>query len=295
MEYFTPTQAVECAKQADAVGLDLVVVNDHLFLPWTFRASEPWTVLAAIASSTKNIRLGSCVTPLPLRHPFLVAKLSATVDQLSQGRLVMGVGAGWFENEFTSINVPYLKLADRLAQTEEAIRLLCELWVNPSVTFKGQYYNTDSLSLKPKPVQKPHPPLYLGGNSKTILSLTAKHGKGWMPFSPSLEDLALRVKLIGKLLRKESRSLDEIQIIPSIPLQFGKDRNSAFEQLPNYLKALRYSGFNYILGSPSECIKQIQAYLKAGATQLILRLVNPPQTKAHIQTIADEIIPQLTP
>ncbi len=295
LEFFTPTQAVECAQHADSTGLEMVVVNDHLFLPWTRHASDSWTVLAAMASSTKTIRLGPCVTPLPLRHPFIVAKLSAAVDQLSQGRLIMGVGAGWFRNEFDSINAPYLKLAERLAQTEEAMRLLRELWVNPSVVFKGQYYNIDGLSLKPKPVQKPHPPFFLGGNSKTILSLTAKYGEGWMPFSPSLADLTHRVKLIGKFLRNERRSLDEIQIIPSIPLQLGKDKKRAFQQLPAYLKAIRASGFNYILGSPTECVKQIQAYMEAGATQIILRLVNPPQAAAHIQTIADEIRPLLSP
>lgn len=295
LEFFTPIQAVECAKQADAAGLDLVVVNDHLFLPWTPHVSEAWTVLAAMASATKQIKLGPCVTPLPLRHPFIVAKLSATVDMLSRGRLIMGVGAGWFQKEFASIAVPYLGLAERLAQTEESIRLLRELWTTPSVTFKGQYYNIDHLSLEPKPIQKPHPPFFLGGNSKTILSLTAKYGEGWMPFSPSLDDLQRRVKLIGKLLQKEKRSLGETQIIPSIPLQFGKDQDIAFQQLPAYLKAIQASGFNYILGTPSDCAEQILAYIKVGATQIILRLVTPTQAATHIKTIAEELIPLLTP
>jgi probable F420-dependent oxidoreductase len=295
LEFFTPPQAVECAQLADSSGLALIVVNDHLFLPWTPCVSEAWTVLAAMASVTNQIKLGPCVTPLPLRHPFILAKLSASLDLLSEGRLIMGVGAGWFQYEFKSVKVPYLGLAERHAQTEESIQLLQELWTNPSVTFKGQYYNTDHLSLEPKPVQNPHPPIFLGGNSKTILSFTIKYGEGWMPFSPSVDDLRQKVKLIGKLLQKENRTLDEVQIIPSIPLQFGKDKDSAFQQLPAYLKVIQGSGFNYILGSPSECAEQILAYVKAGANQVILRLVTPSQAAAHIQTMADEIIPILAP
>ncbi len=293
LEFFSPAKAIETAKQADAAELDLVVVNDHFLLPWTSNVGEAWTILAAMAMVTQKIRLGPCVTPLPLRNPLLIAKMASMVDILSNGRLIMGVGAGWFRNEFDTLKVPFLELAERHKQTEEAIRLLQELWTKEAVTCQGKYYSAENVSLTPKPVQTPHPPFFLGGGSITILSLTARYGDGWMPFSPSLRGLERRVKKLENLLKAEGRVLSSIEIIPSVVFQLGENKEQAFEQLPKYLKSIRDSGFRYILGSPSDCAKQIQAYASVGATQLVLRVVNPSQASEYIHTLRNDILPIL--
>jgi probable F420-dependent oxidoreductase len=291
LEFFSPTEAIETAKQADAAELDLVVVNDHFMLPWTSNVGEAWTILAAMATVTQKIRLGPCVTPLPLRNPFIIAKMASMVDNLSKGRLIMGVGAGWFRDEFDILKVPFLELAERHNQTEEAIRLLRELWTKQSVTCRGRYYHAENVSLIPKPVQAPHPPFFLGGGSDTILSLTAKYGAGWMPFSPSQRGLQRRVKKLVSLLKTEGRDLSSIEIIPSIVFQLGANKKHAFDQLPSYLKSIQDSaGFRYLLGSPSDCAEQIQAYASKGATHLVLRIVNPSQISENIGTIQNEIL-----
>lgn len=291
LEFFTATQTVQTAQDVEAAGLDHVLVNDHLRLPRGSHIIEAWTVLAAIASVTTHIRLGPSVTPLPLRHPYLLAKMAATIDQLSMGRLIMGVGAGWHPKEFTWLETAFLPHSKRLAQTEEAIQLIQNYWTESSTTFHGTYYSADNVKLEPKPVQEPHPPFFLGGGSKEILELTATYGQGWMPFAPSISGLTRRVKELDTLLSSKNRMLKELEIIPSILLQFGESSKKAQQRLPKW--GAPSSENRTILGTPDDCLQQIAEYHEAGATHLTLRLVNPDEARKTIQIIAQEILPNL--
>lgn len=222
LELFSPAEAVACARAAEVEGLDHVVVNDHVALPWTPHVAEAWTTLAAIGGATKRIRVGVCVTPLPLRAPFWVAKMTATIDQLTGGRLLVGVGAGWYRREFAWSGAAFRPHAERLAQTEEALQLLQALWSQPVVTFQGRFYQADKVTLEPKPVQKPGPPILLGGGSEAVMRLTARYGAGWMPFAPSLPGLVGRLARLKALLKAERRSPKALQICPSVILQLGQ-------------------------------------------------------------------------
>lgn len=289
LEFFTATQAVQTAQYVEAAGLDHVVVNDHLRLPRGSQINEAWTVLAAIASVTKRIRLGPGVTPLPLRHPYLLAKMAVTVDQLSKGRLMMGVGAGWYAGEFRWMEAAFLSHTKRLAQTEEAIRLIRNFWTESLTTFHGAYYQAENIELEPKPVQAPHPPFLLGGGSTKILNLAATYGQGWMPFAPSISGLTRRVKQLDTLLSTKSRMLKDFKIIPSILLQFGESKKKAQQRLPKWGNPPNED--RAIFGTPSDCLQRIVEYSEAGATHLSLRLVHPDESQKVIQVIAQEILP----
>ena len=291
LEFFTAVQAVHAAKIVEGAGLDHIVVNDHLRLPGGPYINEAWTVLSGMATVTESIRLGPSVTPLPIRHPYLLAKMAATVDQISEGRLMVGVGAGWHREEFQWVGTPFLSHTNRLTQTEEALQLMRSLWTESSTTFHGKHYHIDAVELEPKPIQQPHPPFFLGGGSLRILELTAQYGDGWMPFAPSTSGLIRRLQQLEELLISRNRKLSEFEIIPSILLQFGKSTKDAQRRLPKWGRPPKET--RAIFGPPAECLARIQEYVDAGATHLALRLVHPNEFDQNIKTIVQEILPHL--
>lgn len=291
LEFFTSKQAVEAARMIEDLGLDHVVVNDHLRLPGGPLINEAWMVLAGIGAVTKRVRIGPSVSPLPIRHPYLLAKMAATVDHLTDGRLLMGVGAGWHRKEFEWVNTAFLPHSNRLDQTEEAMRLIQSYWTKSETSFDGDYYQVKSVRLEPKPVQNPHPPFLLGGGSLRILELTVRYGSGWMPFAPTTSGLVRRIKLLDEMLSNEGRSIDELEIIPSILLQFGKTKKSALKRLPKWGKPPNEE--RAILGAPEECLMRIREYAEVGATHLALRLVNPKDLEQDLSKLVDHILPGL--
>ena len=168
--------------EADRLGFDGALMPDHYMwgeTEWNKRPDsnstlETWTTLTYLAAKTKQIRLGTLVTPIPLRPPGLLAKIVATLDILSNGRVVVGVGAGWSQPEFEGYsewNEPKV----RVNKTMEGVELMIKLWTQDKVTFNGRYYQATNAVLEPKPVQKPHPTLLFGGRGKRMLKLAGKH------------------------------------------------------------------------------------------------------------------------
>lgn len=177
---------IESAKLADEVGIDFLLLTDHYMTPTSNQTVDAWTTLAALAMETESIRLGTCVTPIPFRPPQLLAKVVATVDQLSNGRAILGIGAGWHRPEFEA----YSSWDDdkvRVAKTREGIELMKKLWTaDKPVDFDGEYYKVIGSVLEPKPVQKPHPPLWFGTTGAYMLKLAARYADGWVPPVPGV-------------------------------------------------------------------------------------------------------------
>ncbi|MFX0169709.1 MAG: LLM class flavin-dependent oxidoreductase [Candidatus Hodarchaeota archaeon] len=291
LELFTPSQTIHAAKLIEKAEFDHVVVNDHFSLPRGSKVEEAWTVIAAIGTVTHSVRIGPSVTPLPLRHPFLLAKMAATVDQLTSGRLLMGVGAGWYRQEFQWLEVPFHRHPERLAQIEEAVHVIQRLWTEKTVSFQGIYYQLNAVSLEPKPVQQPHPPFFFGGGSRGILELMAYYGNGWMPFAPTLQGLQTRINQLWDLLAFNDRSQEDFEVIPNMLFQHGKNAVDARKHLPKWGKSLDDS--RVILGSSEDCAERLKAYAEMGATHLTLRLVNPTTVERDLELIQKEILPKL--
>ena len=172
---------VEIGLAADKIGLDFFLTTDHYLSPSTNTSSDAWTVLASIATGTKRIRLGTCVTPIPLRPPPILAKIVATVDQLSDGRVILGVGAGWNKHEFTAYST-WDPDSVRVDKTLEGIKLMMKLWTaDTPFDFQGKYYRVENAILEPKPVQKPHPPLWFGTIGSRMLKIASKYADAWLP------------------------------------------------------------------------------------------------------------------
>lgn len=173
---YRPVEAIALASEK--VGYDSIWVSDHFF---QFKEHEyqncmdPWTLLAALAAKTEKIRLGTLVTCNSYRYPAVLAKMAATVDVISDGRLFFGIGAGWKEDEYTAYGIPFPPVKERMDRLEEAIQIIQLLWTESKATFKGEFYQIVNASSAPKPVQQPVPLLIGGGGEKRILKMVAKY------------------------------------------------------------------------------------------------------------------------
>jgi len=188
------SKLVDLAVAAEDSGFDSVWVSEHLFHATYVAARlenrpyhEPLTLLAAVAMKTARVKLGTSVLVLPWHHPVNLAKTIAAIDDLSDGRVILGVGVAQTEDEFENLGIEFKR---RGAIADDCIRALQALWTMDVPEYKGTDYAFSGLRMEPKPVQKPHPPLYIGGNSKAALRRLARFGDGWHPLSLSANEIA---------------------------------------------------------------------------------------------------------
>ena len=187
------TQAIsETALKAEQLGFDAIFVNDHVIVddgprsvPWR-NVYDPLMVLSYVAALTSRISLGTSVLIMPYRNPIVTAKMIATLDQMSGGRAIAGVGAGWSQAEYAALGVPY---HERGARTNEYLRLWQACWEPGPTTFKGRFFSFEDMHVNPKPVQQPHPPLWIGGSGKPSLRRAARFAQVWQPTPTPLPDL----------------------------------------------------------------------------------------------------------
>ncbi len=188
----TPEAIVETACKAEELGFDALFVNDHVIVddsprnsPWR-NVYDPLMVLAYVAARTSRVRLGTSVLIMPYRNPIVTAKMLATLDQMSGGRAIAGVGAGWNEAEYDALGVPY---QERGARTTEYLRLWQACWEPGPTTFHGRFFSFDNMHVNPKPVQQPHVPLWIGGSSHASLRRAARFAQVWQPTPTGLGNL----------------------------------------------------------------------------------------------------------
>jgi probable F420-dependent oxidoreductase len=184
------------AQAAERLGYDFIAVNDHVVVPsgidskYPYSDSGAWSgasvgycfdqlaTIAFLAGCTEKLRLLTSVMVVPHRHPVLAAKMLSTADVLSEGRLILGVGAGWMKEEFDLLGAPF---AGRGKATDEYIQGFKELWTKDKPKFSGEFVNFDNVLFEPKPVQKPYPPIWVGGESKPAMRRVVRHGDAWEP------------------------------------------------------------------------------------------------------------------
>jgi probable F420-dependent oxidoreductase len=210
---------VAAAEAAESLGYSTVWVIDHLVLPAKVEGGyafnpldpflEPLTVLGALALKTTRVKLGTAVLVLPYRHAIYTAKSLATVDVLSGGRLVVGVGAGWMEPEFNALGVP---IAERGSRTNETIDVLKALWTQDTPGYSGRHFQFSNIKFVPQPLQKPRPPILVGGMTKGALQRVARRGDGWIAIGKGPEDLKAPLETLRELTVKAGRKPEELHI-----------------------------------------------------------------------------------
>jgi len=253
------------AKEAERLGYDSVWVSDHFISPRGHpHALEAWTVLAALASSTHEIRLGTYVLCNQFRHPSLMAKMASTLDNISKGRLELGVGAGWLKDEHVAFGFGWSKRLVRIERLKEAVRIVGKLWTENQVSYQGKYFELRDATLEPKPFQKPHPPIWIGGNSSAIRGVVAEVGDGWIPVLPTVEQIAKGLIEIKDKMKQAGRDHERLQVA------YGGSGCVVIAENEELVKKLaeplvRSMGkpleeLTCLIGTPEQCIQKIELY-----------------------------------
>jgi probable F420-dependent oxidoreductase len=170
---------------------------------------EPLSTLSFLAAHTTDVRLGTAMVLLPQRNPVYTAKEVSTLDWLSNGRVDLGIGVGWLEEEFEALNVPWPRRGRR---TDEYLEVLTTLWCDETSAYEGEFYSLNPCSMFPKPVQHPHPPIHIGGESDAALRRTARAGQGWHTFNRTPAELAEPLGKLDRLLADQGRTRGDVRI-----------------------------------------------------------------------------------
>ncbi len=301
------TEAIDAVcDKAEAVGLDSIWVIDHILLPYSIGAKYPYnltgewaagqgpwwdafSVMTYAAARTSRVELGSCVIILPYRHPVHTAKIVATIDQLSRGRVQFGVGVGWMKDEFENLQLD--SFHHRGALVNEQIEVFREVWANDPASFEGEYYRFGEVSVTPQPYQDPHPPILIGGNSEAALERTAALGDGWLGINLRPHQLAEhRARL---LQRCEAHGRDgealSAAMLHGVTLTDDPDLRGS---LADHERA------QSVVGTREQVVEELREFEAAGLTHLIAsarRFGRPggglQAVLEGLDTLATDIIP----
>jgi probable F420-dependent oxidoreductase len=289
---------MQAAQQAESLGYDSVWAADRLVMPWKIETAYPYskestfivppdrpffdtlTCLAFLAGCTETIQLGMSVMVLPYRHPLHWAKIATTIDQLSTGRLIMGVGVGWMEEEFTAMNAPF---KERGAVSDEQLTLLKQLWTEEHITFRGKYYDVDDIAFNPKPYQKPRVPIWVGGEGKYAQRRAGRYGDAWFPYFVRITpaELAARFDYVRKIAREAGRNPDELALACCLPIELTSDDAKQEE--------------DYLKGSIEQITERLRMFQRVGVTHIGLQFMIPhyPERQEQIERFAKEALPAL--
>ncbi len=248
------------AKEAERLGYDTIWVCDHIVIPneevnrFGAEFYDPFSVLAYVSACTSEVGLGSSVFILPYRNPIQVAKTLSTIDTLSHGRLIVGVGVGALTAEFVNINAPY---EDRGDYSDEALRIFQELWTNADPQFQGKYYRFSGIQFYPKPVQRPRPPMWIGGNTHRALRRVVEFGDVWHPTRASPEMLNEMMPRLRMLAERAGRDPEKIGIAVRQPMKIVSDPS---QSLDSWL----------LVGTTEQVIDGVGKFAEAGVGHFVL-------------------------
>jgi probable F420-dependent oxidoreductase len=289
---------MEAAQQAEALGYDSVWSADRIIIPWEIKTTYPYskeatfivpperpffdplTCLAFLAGCTENIMLGMSVMVLPYRHPLYWAKIATTIDHLATGRLIMGVGVGWMEEEFAALNAPF---KERGKVADEQLHVLDQIWRDEHITFQGQYYHFRDIAFSPKPYQKPRIPIWVGGEGKLAQRRAGRYGDAWFPYFVRITPSALAAGFqnVKTEARDSGRDPDRMTFACCLPIELTTD---AVRQDEDYLK-----------GNIPQVTEAIQKFIAVGVTHIGLQFMVPhyPERREQIERFAREALPAL--
>jgi F420-dependent oxidoreductase-like protein len=286
-------------RSADEWGYDSLWTFDHfypIFVPDPSGSClEAWTTLTALSQQTKRARIGAMVNGNTYRNPCVLAKMAATLDQISGGRLNLGIGAGWFELEHRSFGIDFKTIPGRLQALDESLQIIKGMFTQAKTTLHGRHYNVTDAMCNPKPLQKPHPPIMIGGaGERVLLKIVAKHADMWNLPNASAEQMARLIGVINRHGDTVGRDTDEIEKSVMIALCYRapKERETAVTQLIAMMGQTtpEQARLQAMIGGRDECMQTIERYTKAGVTHFIFMAMTP-YFPEDIQRFAEEVIP----
>jgi len=279
------------AEMAERLGYHSFWLVDHF---WTLGMPdldllEAVTMMSAIAARTERVRIGTLVLCNSFRNPALLAKSLTTIDHISNGRLEVGLGAGWMEQEYRANGYEFPSVGTRLRQLDEGLQILKAMFTENRANFKGRYYTVTDAPNNPKPVQKPHPPIMIGGaGEKVLLRLVAKYADRWN-CPAGYRDFKKTLGVLHEHCRAVSRDPKDITVSEQLMVCIGANRAEA-DQKWEMAKGRKPFSFTAVKGTPDEVVKQLREHVSWGVTMFTMMFADmaPPQT---VELFAREVMP----
>ena len=288
-----------CALEAEKAGFDGVFLYDHFHTvpdPHLESVFECWTSMAALARDTSTIRLGQMVTCNSYRPPSLLAKMTSCIDVMSHGRLILGIGAGWYEHEYVAYGYEYPDTPERLRMLRESLQVIKAMWTKEEATFEGRYYRVRGAINEPKPAQKPHPPIWIGGGGeKVTLKLVAQYGDG-CNLRADLETVRHKLDVLREHCNAVGRDYDSVLKTLEFYAILG-DRREVDRVIKDTARRVgRDEAFvrtwNEHIGDADQIAATMREYADAGIDYFIVNLPNASEGGVF-QRFAEEVLPKL--
>jgi F420-dependent oxidoreductase-like protein len=232
---------------------------------------------------TKQVQMGVMVTGNTYRHPAVLAKMATTVDIISGGRLILGIGAGWFELEHQTFGIAFPKVTERLKRLDETLEIIKRLWTEERVSFSGRYYQLREALLNPRPLQRPRPPILVGASGEQVaLGIVARHADVWNSFG-SPEIFARKIEVLAEHCRKVGRDPDTIEKSVLLQLTLTDDQETK-------RRARENESWGMLVGNPDDVRQQIERYVAVGVTHIVIS-VSAPYDRAVLSRFVGEVMP----
>ena len=288
---------VEYGVKMEELGYDSLWVWDHILLGVdpNFPIVDSLTLLTAIAAGTTRIKLSTGILVLPLRNPVLLAKQLSTMDQLSNGRLLMAMAVGWYKREFDAAGIPF---EQRGRIMDDNLEILKRFWMEDKVDGEWTNHKVSAGVMYPKPVQKPRPPLLIGGYVDKVLKRAAEKGDGWLTYFYKPESFAISWEKLRNFAAEAGKNPDELMNGAQLPIMVGKSRKDVEGPMMEWLnrdfdiaQGSLSTMDSAIMGTVDECVAQLKEHLAVGVQKIIFVPYKYQMDQCEI--IAKEIIPKL--
>ncbi|HEY6761545.1 MAG TPA: LLM class F420-dependent oxidoreductase [Baekduia sp.] len=278
-------------RLAEDVGLDWASVFDH-FLPIqsdpTGPCFEGYTLLAAMAAHTTRLRCGIIVTGVTYRNPAIVAKMATTIDHISHGRMELGLGAAWYEDEHQQYGTPFPRIGDRMDMLDEACRIVKALWTQERATVEGRHFAVRDALCEPKPVQSPLPLIVGGSGERRTLRIVAEHANGWNSFFGDAAEYQHKVEVLARHCADVGRDPAEIRRQIVFQAVLGETEAEARERAQERGAVLD----GMVVGTPDQLADALEGHRRLGATDFLL-LARPPMDQRTIELLATQVAPRM--
>ncbi len=290
----SPYEVARLARQIEGLGFDIIGCGEHV----TFYgdSANGLVSLSVAAGATEHVRLMSTITLVPLYPPALLAKMGAALDVASGGRFTLGVGVGG-ENpkEFDACGIP---VKQRGSRTDDALEVITRVWAETDVTYDGRYTKLENFSLKPLPIQKPRPPIWVSGRTDAAMKRAAKYGNGWLPYMFTPEQLAESITKIRAFGEELGQDMSDFTFAVYIFTAVHEDNDTAVKYATDRLSTQYAQDFSKLVhkyalaGDPEHCQARLQEYIDAGATSVFVSSACPDDyIDRNLEMIAKTVMP----